>query len=307
MILTALKQRDAQALSTMTIPTSFALNCAETLEEASRLHYLPAGLLDQAARWLPWSQSAKDASMRETVAELYERRNPNDFLFLILVLLNACVTPIKAAEATPKDLSLIWCMMKNCRTEITACISDPDCKAALDCLEGCGLNDQVRSLSLHSTLLHLCPKPSPLLGLHLGLHGPLNDQVCSYRCIVSHESPLFEAFSLCNLQKHNCLGHSAERPRLPEVGPMASFRGQTLTHELAEEIFIGWMRPTLYSSAAATSSSVDSLDALEWSWKVVCGVNPGAPPNPRSRCVALPVRYGCTSVSSTHMHSQATR
>ena len=101
--------------------------------------------------------------------------------------------------------------------------------------------------------------------------------MCSYRCIVSHESPLFEAFSLCNLQKHNCLGHSAERPRLPEVGPMAKFRGQTLTHEQAEEIFIGWMRPSVDPSAAATSSlSVEAPTALEWSWKVVCGVNPGA-------------------------------
>ena len=151
----------------MTIPTSFALNCADTLEEASRLHYLPAGLLDQAARWLPWSQSAKDASMKETVAELYARKNPNDFLFLILVLLNACVTPVKAAEATPKDLNLIWCMVKNCRSEITSCINDPDCKAALDCLEGCGLNDQVGSplplgMCLNAFPLPLsAPQPTP--------------------------------------------------------------------------------------------------------------------------------------------------
>ena len=159
--------RCTQALTTMTIPTSFALNCADTLEEASRLHYLPAGLLDQAARWLPWSQSAKDASMKETVAELYARKNPNDFLFLILVLLNACVTPVKAAEATPKDLNLIWCMVKNCRSEITSCINDPDCKAALDCLEGCGLNDQVGSplplgMCLNAFPLPLsAPQPTP--------------------------------------------------------------------------------------------------------------------------------------------------
>eukprot|EP00959_Pyramimonas_sp_CCMP1952_P097713 2042058-Pyramimonas_sp.AAC.1 len=41
-------------------------------------------------------------------------------------------------------------------------------------------------------------------------------QVCSYRCIVSHESPQFEAFSLCILQKHNCLNNNAERPPLPD-------------------------------------------------------------------------------------------
>lgn len=60
------------------------------------------------------------------------------------MLLNACVTPVKAAAATPKGPDLLWCMVKNCRTEVAACLNDPDCKAALDCLEGCGLNDQAR-------------------------------------------------------------------------------------------------------------------------------------------------------------------
>ena len=66
-------------------------------------------------------------------------------------------------------------------------------------------------------------------------------QVCSYRCIVSHESQLLEDFSLCVLQKHNCLGKSAEIPALPDPPPMAAFRGEDLTHELAESLFIGWL------------------------------------------------------------------
>ena len=37
-------------------------------------------------------------------------------------------------------------------------------------------------------------------------------QVCSYRCIASYESPLLADFSLCVLQKHNCLGLTAEIP-----------------------------------------------------------------------------------------------
>ena len=60
-------------------------------------------------------------------------------------------------------------------------------------------------------------------------------QVCSYRCIVSHESQLLEDFSLCVLQKHNCMGKSAEIPALPDPPPMAAFRGEALTHELAEK------------------------------------------------------------------------
>lgn len=67
------------------------------------------------------------------------------------------------------------------------------------------------------------------------------DQVCSYRCIVSHESQLLEDFSLCILQKHNCLGKSADIPALPDPPPMGSFRGRTLSHDLAEALFIGWL------------------------------------------------------------------
>ncbi len=66
-------------------------------------------------------------------------------------------------------------------------------------------------------------------------------QVCSYRCIVSHESQLLEDFSLCILQRHNCLGKSAEIPALPDPPPMPAFRGDLLTHETAEALFVGWL------------------------------------------------------------------
>lgn len=66
-------------------------------------------------------------------------------------------------------------------------------------------------------------------------------QVCSYRCIVSHESPRLEDFSLCILQRNNCLGNSARIPALPDPPPMAAFRGDPLTHDLAESLFIGWL------------------------------------------------------------------
>jgi hypothetical protein len=88
-------------------------------------------------------------------------------------------------------------------------------------------------------------------------------QVCSYRCIVTYESPLLEAFSLCVLQKHNCLGLSASPPTLPLVHPLAAFRGQPLTHATAEDIFVGWLRDPARCEAGR----------LAWSWRVVAGVN----------------------------------
>ena len=63
--------------------------------------------------------------------------------------------------------------------------------------------------------------------------------MASYRCIVSHETPKLQDFTLCVLQRNNCLGLNAPIPQRPRPEPMQSFRGQPLTHELAEDIFIG--------------------------------------------------------------------
>ena len=71
------------------------------------------------------------------------------------------------------------------------------------------------------------------------LTSPL--QVCSYRCIVSHESPKLQDFTLCVLQRNNCLGLCACIPKQPDPSPMASWRGSALTHGAAEDIFIGWL------------------------------------------------------------------
>ncbi|XP_038902077.1 uncharacterized protein LOC120088717 isoform X2 [Benincasa hispida] len=82
------------------------------------------------------------------------------------------------------------------------------------------------------------------------------DQVCNYRCIASYESPNLEAFSLCVLQKHNCLDLDAKVPDKPYVQPIERFRGKELCHEMAEDLFVGW------------------LGSLRWSWRVVAGQNP---------------------------------
>ena len=34
-------------------------------------------------------------------------------------------------------------MIKNCGPQIFACVNDPECKAALDCLQACSATDQV--------------------------------------------------------------------------------------------------------------------------------------------------------------------
>lgn len=159
----------------------------------------------------------------KTVGDAWERRNSDDIRFCLLVIINAYIRPVPVLQnLRSKGLSTLACMVKNCGPQILNCLLDPNCRKALQCLNQC----------------------SPV------------DQVCSYRCIASYESPHFEAFSLCVLQKHNCLELNAKIPEKPYVPPMTSFRGEELCHETAEDLFVGW------------------LGDLDWSWRVVAGQNP---------------------------------
>ncbi|KAK4417335.1 hypothetical protein Salat_2559100 [Sesamum alatum] len=100
-------------------------------------------------------------------------------------------------------------------------------------------------------------RPVPILkNLRAKGFSTLNCMVCNYRCIASYESRQLEEFSLCVLQKHNCLELDAKIPEKPLVTPMVEFRGRDLDYEMAEDLFVGW------------------LGSLDWSWRVVAGQNP---------------------------------
>ena len=118
----------------------------------------------------------------KTVSEAWRRRNSDDIRFCILVIINAYIRPVQSLKnLRAKGFSTLSCMVSNCSPQILNCLLDPDCRKALQCLNEC----------------------SPV------------DQVCNYRCIASYESPTLEAFSLCVLQKHNCIGLDAEVPEKP--------------------------------------------------------------------------------------------
>lgn len=171
-----------------------------------------------------YSKEAKESvEVVKTVSEAWQRHNSDDIRFCILVIINAYVRPVPVLKnLRAKGFSTLSCMVSNCGPQILNCLVDPDCRKALQCLNNC----------------------SPV------------DQVCNYRCIASYESPNLEAFSLCVLQKNNCLGLDAKVPEKPYVRPMAKFRGEGLCFETAEDLFIGW------------------LGYQDWSWRVVAGQNP---------------------------------
>ncbi len=102
---------------------------------------------------VPSSAPAKAAGVHSTLKELLGRRNSDDFLFIFLVLINEFVRPVPEVSQTTKgfDLPSLYCMIKNCGTQVLDCVNNPTCKAGLDCLQACSFNDQVghRSLLLH--------------------------------------------------------------------------------------------------------------------------------------------------------------
>lgn len=219
--------------------TALFWDSAGKMQSSSRVDaYAPAtaGPFAQfLAEKVGFSAEARAARVLKTIDSLWGRHTSDDLLFIWLVLLNEYVTPVPEVANTTKgtDLPSLLCMIKNCGQKIVDCVGDTRCKAGLDCLEGCAFNDQV----------------------------------CQYRCIVSYETPKFEQFALCILQLHNCRGLDAQMPTMPNPAPMASWRGQPLTHVAAESLFIGWKQQGPQMPAGDTATK-------PWSWLVAAGKNP---------------------------------
>lgn len=218
----------------LNVPTLVSFDSAPEFEtRLGGLKVSPVDAVEKVLGTLPGSKRKEALKVLGLVNEAWARKSSDDVRFAILVLIDSYVTPVtilKNLRAT--SLASVQCMIKNCRSQILACILDPDCRQALNCLQNCAPTDQVSS----------------------------------YRCIVSYESPKLEAFTLCVLQKHNCLGLSADILMRPDVQPLNTFRGNMVTHEIAEDLFIGWLgRPD--------PSMEEGAGIMEYSWRVVAGQN----------------------------------
>ena len=71
----------------------------------------------------------------------------------------------------------------------------------------------------------------------------------------------------CCLQLHNCRGLNAEIPAHPDPAPMTQWRDTPLTHETAEDLFIGWL-----SNGPQIPDGGPGLKP--YSWLVAAGKNP---------------------------------
>eukprot|EP00903_Cladosiphon_okamuranus_P006721 g6558.t1 len=225
----------AQAIEEADIKTRFSAGCAPELSRTSLLgRFRPDPPAPPFVRILPDflrdlvggenSGTTKDRVLWDTLNGFYERNSSEDLTFLSLVLVDSYVSPVARVTGIGKDSNpeTLDCMLGNCKEEVINCAKDPACRACISCLTAC----------------------------------PPNDQVCAYRCITSYETKSMEQFSLCVLQRNNCMCNSAEIPTLPDPAPQTRFRGEALTHESAQDLFMGWLGKEAFS------------------WKVVCGQNP---------------------------------
>jgi hypothetical protein len=106
--------------------------------------------------------------------------------------------------------------------------------------------------------------------------------------IASYESELLERFSLCILQKHNCLRNNADIPMVPDPAPMATFLGQKMTHALAEDLFIGHLADS-------------QPDRKPFSWQVACGKNAGTSLQPMLSILYVICHNVCEGLVPLHL------
>lgn len=174
--------------------------------------------------FLQRNEWAKGKELYTVMTDLYKRYNADDLSYLMRLYASECVRWDKEAhlDAGGPEFNTLACMLTNCRSEVLACLMDPNCRTAIAKLSGCGIRDQVKS----------------------------------YQIIASYESEIFANFSLCVLQKHNCMGNTAVMPQSPNVQPLQEFRGELMSHSIAQDILIGWLRKE-----------------KEYSWRVYAGQN----------------------------------
>jgi hypothetical protein len=201
------------------IPTGLCVGTTESekLKSLERLQFMPMKTQQRPNDFfeLPFeTRRMKDEKKFLQMKKLFERKNHLDLLFMILVLIDSCEIPgLNVPEvAINQEINLenIWCIASNCGSKLLDCYKNPQCMKSLNCIDACGMNDQV----------------------------------CTYTCLRSYQNREFEYVARCMLHSHNCLGNDAKRPEFPIVKPMTKFRGEPLTHETAEKIMQGWLGTT---------------------------------------------------------------
>ena len=194
----------------------FGLDCGGNL--ASMVGPFDSANPSVSATVIPWSQDATGLRLDQQMAALLERWTSDDFALAVVLFFNqfsgSKVDWVKySIDATwekgpVQNAKEFYQMVSKCGDCIAKCLADENCKTCIDALNAVDTRDQV----------------------------------ASYRTIVSFESELLKEFSYCILQKNNVFGCRSKIPMIPKVEPIPSFRGETLTTELARSLLVGHLK-----------------------------------------------------------------
>ena len=122
-------------------------SCTQELAHQTRLAGLPVARLPpwllRVLAKLPgaWGRAGK---VWPSLLDMWARRSSDDLAFLMMLALDSFVTAVPSTRVNQGDARALVDMCTKCRKQIVECVRDPQCKAALDGLAECGLNDQVR-------------------------------------------------------------------------------------------------------------------------------------------------------------------
>ena len=190
----------------------FALDCAKKIPAT-------VGPFDEAqpslqSSLLPWTDDASGRRFLDQMNGLFDKWTSDDFTVALMLFLNrfsgSTVEWVKeSADATwekgpIKNAQEFYAMASKCGDCVVKCLQDETCSKCLQ------------------TMTKLDTR----------------DQAASYRAIVSYESELLKDFSFCILQKNNVFNCAATIPTIPQVQPIANWRGKPLTVEAARSILV---------------------------------------------------------------------
>ena len=190
----------------------FALDCAKKIAAT-------VGPFDEAqpslqSSLLPWTDDASGRRFLDQMNGLFDKWTSDDFTVALMLFLNrfsgSTVDWVKeSADATwekgpIKNAQEFYAMASKCGDCVVKCLQDETCSKCLQ------------------TMTKLDTR----------------DQAASYRAIVSYESELLKDFSFCILQKNNVFNCAATIPTIPQVQPIANWRGKPLTVEAARSILV---------------------------------------------------------------------
>lgn len=197
--------------------------------------------LNLQSKLLPWTKAATSRRLAAQMSGLFQKWSSDEFVFGILIFLNECsgysIDWVKHSidatwEKGPiRNARELYTMVSKCGDCITTCMKDDTCRECLSMLT----------------------------------KVDTRDQVASYRTIVSYESDMLRDFSFCILQKNNIFECDASIPQLPQVQPLANFRGQPLTQEIARALLVGHLDDN--------SAILEGSQKRDVSWIVACGAN----------------------------------